>query len=472
MNGKDILELGYPKGPIVGKALACAEALSKLEDDRIVKHVIAHVLKEPELFAKDEGSLCKELADSLLEGQKEADEVEELVKDSVMKPYRTWGYDGIEPQAIEQMDLAMQLPIVAAGALMPDAHWGMGICIGGVLACRNAVIVNCVGVDIACRMRLSILDIVPEHITTNKEHLVNAIEKETRFGIGAKFTRSGRRKHDVMDDSTWYEIPFMTPLKDKAWEQLGTSGGGNHFYLFGVINILKPIGDLKPGRYLAMMSHSGSRGPGAIAANHYQKIATAKLPKRLEKFKALAWLSLDSAEGQEYWQAMNLMGRFAAANHEVMHRQIAKRIGAQVVASFENHHNFAWKETHKGEELIVHRKGATPAGKETFGIIPGSMATSCYLVKGKGNEDSLMSASHGAGRLMSRTAAKQKFIWSVEKKKLEKKGVHVISCGVDEVPGVYKDIEKIMLSQADLVEVLGCFQPKIVKMSPGGRAED
>jgi tRNA-splicing ligase RtcB len=148
-----------------------------------------------------------------------------------------------------------------------------------------------------------------------------------------------------------------------------------------------------------------------------------------------------------------------------------------LLARVENHHNFAWKETHLIEgaprEVIVHRKGATPAGRGVLGIIPGSMASPGFVVRGKGLPESLESASHGAGRVMSRTKALQSFTWSSVRKQLAEAGVELLSAGLDEVPGVYKDIDQVMAAQTDLVEVLGRFDPKLVKMCPAGdRAED
>jgi len=202
-------------------------------------------------------------------------------------------------------------------------------------------------------------------------------------------------------------------------------------------------------------------------------MARSRLPKKYEDLAYLAWLSLDSEEGQEYWSAMNLMGEYAAANHEVIHKLVSKLLGARIIAGVENHHNFAWKEVHGGRELIVHRKGATPAGVGQLGVIPGSMASPAFVVRGKGNADSLNSASHGAGRRMSRKQAREKYNWKAVQKDLEKKGVRVLSAGADEVPGVYKDIEQVMREQADLVEIVARFDPKIVKMcDDGSQAED
>jgi len=393
--------------------------------------------------------------------------------------WRQWG-EGLEGEAVKQMSRACELSVSVAGALMPDAHVGYGLPIGGVLATDNAVIPFAVGVDIACRMKLTVLDLPVAELAPKHDQLVKAIETETRFGVGAKFQR--RRQHDVLD-ADWAVSKITQQNKDRAWAQLGTSGSGNHFVEFGSFTVdeeqaraLGPGGP-GPGEYLALLSHSGSRGTGAQVCDVYSKRAMARhehLPKEL---KHLAWLSLDDADGQEYWAAMNLMGRYAAANHALIHRHIARKLGGDVILDIENHHNFAWKETHevRGEKraVIVHRKGATPAGAGVLGIIPGSMASPGYVVRGKGSPESLHSASHGAGRVMSRTKAMQSFTWSAVKKQLAAAGVELLSAGLDESPGVYKDIAAVMAAQTDLVEVLGRFDPKLVKMCPAGdRAED
>ncbi|MFP6656737.1 MAG: RtcB family protein, partial [Pirellulales bacterium] len=205
----------------------------------------------------------------------------------------------------------------------------------------------------------------------------------------------------------------------------------------------------------------------------YSSIARSKLPAKYDSLGKLAWLDLDSHEGQEYWMAMNLMGEYAAANHDVIHRLITKRLGAQIIAGVENHHNFAWKEKHGPRELIVHRKGATPAAEGELGVIPGSMADPAFVVRGKGNAEALKSAAHGAGRRMSRRKAKNKYNWNAIKRDLAEKGVRVLSAGADEVPGVYKRIEDVMREQSDLIETVARFDPKIVKMcGDGSKPED
>lgn len=385
-------------------------------------------------------------------------------------PWRKWG-DAIDIQAEAQMDAASRLPVAVAGALMPDAHVGYGLPIGGVLATRNAVIPYAVGVDIACRMKLTVLDLPLAYLDAQRGRLTEAIERETRFGIGASFRE--RREHEVMD-ADWAVSPITRANRDRAWAQLGTSGSGNHFVEFGVLTVRSAEGlRLEAGRYLALLSHSGSRGTGAAVCDHYSKLAMKRHEDLPKEMKHLAWLAMDSEEGREYWAAMELMGRYAEANHALIHRHVARRLGAAVLLDLENHHNFAWRERHFGEELIVHRKGATPAGRGVLGIIPGSMATPGFVVRGRGVAESLNSSAHGAGRRMSRTQARKTLAWRDVRMMLEKNDVTLISAGLDEAPMVYKDIHSVMAAQSALVEVLAEFVPRLVKMAPHGeRAED
>jgi tRNA-splicing ligase RtcB (3'-phosphate/5'-hydroxy nucleic acid ligase) len=315
-----------------------------------------------------------------------------------------------------------------------------------------------------------VLDLPVRDLERKAERLRKAIETETRFGVGAIFRE--RRSHAVLDED-WSVSPITKANKDRGWSQLGTSGSGNHFVEFGRFTATEPIAGLELGEYVALLSHSGSRGTGAAVCSHYSKLAADRHPDLPKELRRLAWLSLDSAEGQEYWAAMELMGRYAAANHALIHRHIAANLGIEVLLDLENHHNFAWKERHFGRDVVVHRKGATPAGEGVLGIIPGSMAAPGYVVRGKGNPNSLLSAAHGAGRAMSRKAAKDAFTWEKAQRVLKAKGVTLLSAGLDEVPMAYKDIDQVMAAQADLVEVLGRFDPKLVKMAPSGeRPED
>ncbi|HYN21990.1 MAG TPA: RtcB family protein [Thermoanaerobaculia bacterium] len=456
MNVDDLVRLGAPRGEAAhcGVDFITRFVLGGGDRTRLREEVEA-VLQDPSAFVKD--PLRGPFAKALLRSLPSAPQAKPA-------PYSRWG-EGLEPEALAQMERACQLPISVAGALMPDAHPGYGLPIGGVLATDNAVIPYAVGVDIACRMKMTVLDVPVRDLERKAERLRKAIETETRFGVGSTF--HDRRSHEVLDED-WSVSPITQANKDRGWSQLGTSGSGNHFVEFGTFTANEPIAGLEPGEYVALLSHSGSRGTGAQVCAHYSQRAVELHPNLPKELRRLAWLPLDSAEGQEYWAAMELMGRYAAANHALIHQHIAGHLGAEVLLDLENHHNFAWKERHFGRDVVVHRKGATPAGKGVLGIIPGSMATPGYVVRGKGNPDSLLSAAHGAGRAMSRKAAKDAFTWEKAQRVLKAKGVTLLSAGLDEVPMAYKDIDKVMAAQADLVEVLGRFDPKLVKMAPSG----
>ncbi len=464
MKSRDIVAIGIPKHlvKIAQRTLAAAQQSGMKK--RAMPDFLAAVWSNPEANVTD--PIAADLATSLVDYKASAKNFEARESPA---PYRQWGTD-LEPQSVQQMVHACELPIAVRGALMPDAHLGYGLPIGGVLGTKGAVIPYAVGVDIACRVKLSVLDLPVERLKNDAEGLTKALIDETRFGIGAHF--STRRQHDVMDRD-WSVTPTTLRLKDKAWSQLGSSGGGNHFVEFGIFEVDHDSLGLPAGKYLALLSHSGSRGTGAAVCQEYSKRAMATHPGLPKDLKHLAWLDLDDEDGQEYWAAMSLMGEYAAGNHACIHRHIVKHLGAEVLLNVENHHNFAWKEQHGGREVVVHRKGATPASKGELGVIPGSMASPAYVVRGKGCEESLRSASHGAGRRMSRKKAKATYNFQQIRKELEKNGVHVLSAGADEVPFVYKRIEQVMADQKDLVDVVARFDPKIVKMcGDGSRPED
>jgi tRNA-splicing ligase RtcB (3'-phosphate/5'-hydroxy nucleic acid ligase) len=464
MNTKDLIRLGVPPGEATRRGIEfIARYILKGLDKADLPADVEAVVQHPAAFTNDD--LRGEFARSLLRSNR-------TIRNAPAA-WQQWG-EGLEPEAVNQMGRACQLPVAVAGALMPDAHVGYGLPIGGVLATDNAVIPYAVGVDIACRMKLTVLDLPLRELDRQREKLITAIAAETRFGIGSMFKQ--RRNHEVMD-ADWSVSPITRQNKDRAWAQLGTSGSGNHFVEFGIFTLDQPLGELPAGEYVALLSHSGSRGTGAAVCDHYSKLAMALHPELAREHKHLAWLPLNSDAGQEYWAAMELMGRYAAANHALIHRQIARHLRLNVLLDVENHHNFAWMERHRihgaEREVVVHRKGATPAGAGVLGIIPGSMASPGFLVRGKGNLASLQSAAHGAGRVMSRTKALSTFEWGKVNRVLKERGVKLISAGLDEVPGVYKDIHQVMAAQSDLVEILARFDPKLVKMAPHGeRPED
>lgn len=466
MKPKHLIELGIPTGRCIELAVELVRQTGKMRlDDREVTPKLKELLANPQAFVAHH--LYGPLATAVIEHRAAGGSFEPRASPA---PYRIWGGEGLEAGALQQMANAAQLPVAARGALMPDAHQGYGLPIGGVLATRNAVIPYAVGVDIACRMKLTVLDLPAGELAAHEDRLAKAIEQETRFGVGASFRE--RRDHEVLEDD-WSVSPVTRANRDKAWSQLGTSGSGNHFVEFGTLTLPRDDLGLAGGTYLALLSHSGSRGTGAAVAAHYSKLAMNRHPELPRELRQLAWLDLDSDEGREYWAAMELMGRYAAANHAMIHRHIARHLGAQVLLDVENHHNFAWRENHGGEDVIVHRKGATPAGAGVLGVIPGSMADPGFIVRGKGSADSLHSAAHGAGRRMSRTAAFNQFNWDDAKKLLRERGVKLLSAGLDELPMAYKNIREVMAAQEDLVEVVARFDPRLVKMAPAGeRPED
>ncbi|MGX1753090.1 RtcB family protein [Sphingobacterium sp. NPDC055346] len=468
INGNDLIALGYKENLAIGVALKINKKRLGFSKEEMLTKFKA-VLDDPKGFAED--PLFSPLSFALLN-------IEELEKYNIpLKteelPYEVYGAEQIEDGAKSQMKTAMKLPVTVAGALMPDAHQGYGLPIGGVLGTKNAIIPYAVGVDIGCRMALSIFDLPASYVDTHRDELKKILMKTTRFGAGNGFLKDERLDHEVLENDQFDANPFVKQLKDKAWTQLGSSGGGNHFVEFGIMEFNEEDKELgvPQGQYLALLTHSGSRGLGAMIANHYTKKAMqfCQLP---HEAKHLAYFDLDSAEGQEYWLAMNLAGDYASACHEVIHEKVLSELGAERLTKVENHHNFAWKEMWKGEELIVHRKGATPAAKGVMGIIPGSMAAPGFLVRGKGAEGAINSASHGAGRLMSRTQAIKTLSRKELNQRLEDLGITLIGADLDEAPMAYKNIHEVMDAQKELLDVVASFHPKVVRMAEDGSRED
>ncbi len=468
ISGKILKFRGWPEGPMIRLAKDAAQRLweAGLDREAILERLDA-VRVDPVAFANDEvvGELARELITQ--SAQPVARERDESLREAPLA-YHVWGKAFIDPGALAQMDNALRLPVSVAGALMPDAHVGYGLPIGGVLATEDSVIPYAVGVDIACRMRLSVYDVSPSVLGQKPDPFEKALLQQTRFGMGAKWSKNERPDHPVLEDEAWDELPLLRHLHAIAIEQLGTSGTGNHFVEWGVFELQQPEArlGLAPGSYLALLSHSGSRGVGFKIAEHYSKLAQTLHPRLDKAVRHLAWLDLHSEPGQEYWTAMELAGRFASANHWVIHHRVAAAVGLREVASVENHHNFAWAESlPDGRRAIIHRKGATPAGPGVLGVIPGSMGDAGYVVRGRGVPESLNSAAHGAGRQMSRKQAIHTITRSERDRYLRERGITLLGGGLDESPQAYKRITDIIAAQSDLVEIVGKFTPKIVRMA-------
>lgn len=460
MNGKHIAKLGFG-----GRAAALALAAAKVRERAGLRRQeilgeLASVRDHPEAYVA--GGVYADLAAELTS----RGPVRPAALRPTPLPYRLWGEDLIEPGARAQMDVAMRLPVSRAGALMPDAHVGYGLPIGGVLATQGAVIPYGVGVDIGCSMMLSVLPLPPDALSTDEARQL--LLKHTRFGAGVSFEKAWRGNHEVLDDPAWREQALLRRLRDKAAEQLGTSGSGNHFVEFGTLHLPATDLGLPAGDYLALLSHSGSRGFGAQVAHHYTKVAQALHPQLDPAARQLAWLPLHTEEGEGYWQAMTLAGRYALANHDLIHARLARALDTEPLAQVRNSHNLAWKQTlPNGEEVVVHRKGATPAEAGRLGLIPGSMADPGFVVRGRGHPEALASASHGAGRQLGRKAAERTLNKRDVQAYLKERGVTLLGGGVDEAPQAYKRIEEVLARQRDLVDVVAEFRPRVVRMDTG-----
>lgn len=455
MNNHQLEKLGVPRSAFKF-AIQGIQKLAKCDNAQMknVKALISSVMTNPDEY-KD-NVYFSDLAKSIIEDRD--------YKPHTPIGFKIWGKDLIDPNAMQQMTNICAIPVARKAAMMPDSHFCHSIPVGGVVGLENAISVEMVGPDIACRIKFSFLDIKPVDFFKKHNLFCDALNKGTSFGTGGE--RIHRTEHPVFDKD-WNITKVTRESKDKAYRQLGTSGSSNHFVNFGVVELFEKdeVLGLDAGEYVGIMSHSGSRGTGADIYRHYGNLAKTMLPDRYKEQGLTPWLDLNTQAGQEYFEAMTLAGDYAAANHDVIHKNLSKLSGTKIIAGVENHHNFAFKEIHDGKELIVHRKGATPASLGEYGAIPSSMGTPAYIVKGLGNPDSLNSASHGTGRVLSRTQAKNKYNFKAVKNDLAKKGITVLGAGADEVPGAYKDINEVLAAQADLVQPIAKFMPVIVRMS-------
>jgi len=342
-------------------------------------------------------------------------------------------------------------------AIMPDAHQGYGMPIGGVMATQDVIVPNAVGVDIGCGMCA-----VKTSLTEIDTEILKKIMGEIRQAVPVGFNKHNNiQSENLMPDKRNSGL-IVSREWDNALISLGTLGGGNHF-----IEIQK--GD---DGHIWIMIHSGSRNLGFKVANYYNKLAVElneKYKSGVPKSHELAFLPVDSEEGQAYIKEMSYCVDFALANRKLMMERVKLQFEyyADSKIKFDPMiniaHNYASLEHYSGKNVWIHRKGATLAREGTIGIIPGSQGTKSYIVKGKGNKDSFYSCSHGAGRKMGRGQAKKTLSLAEEQKKLE--GIiHSVrhEQDLDEAPGAYKDITIVMANQNDLVDVLVELTPLAV----------
>ncbi|MEM9546574.1 MAG: RtcB family protein [Bacteroidota bacterium] len=423
--------------------------------------LIQKIKKEPENYLQD--PILNRIANEFYQPESVNTTLID-VKDHDIE-FNIFGRPLIKSNAYQQMKMALKLPISRKAALMPDSHLGYGIPVGGVLATEKAVIPYAVGMDIGCRMSLTLYHATERFFNMHSHKFKQSIVDNTAFGISKVIGYA--QEHEFLDRDVFRATPLLKSLKKKAARQLGSSGSGNHFVEWGLVDLKHDeTTELPAGTYVGLLAHSGSRGFGASIARFYSDLAknNSNLPFNL---RHLAWLDLDKDEGKEYWEAMNLAGDYARACHDRIHINVAKAVGLDPIGKIENHHNFAWKELIDAQEIIVHRKGATPAGKDQLGIIPGSMTDPGFIVKGRGNRQSINSASHGAGRKCSRKEIQSKTTNSAMKKHLRQHRVTLIGGALDESPFAYKSLEQVMAHQQELVEKIGTFTPRIVRMDRG-----
>ena len=457
---KELNRLGYTDNIARSMVTEIVAKHCKHKSEEEIIATLQDLQKHPESYKDD--NVWRKVAEILSPSKVEVSTYE---LHATPLPYSIYGQENIDQLAISQMEMAMRLPITVSGALMPDGCAGYGLPIGGVLATTDDVVIPyAVGKDIGCRMSLTILDAGADFLEKHQDRAVEALINNTAFGLDGILPF--KQYHALFDKSEFREIPILKKLREKAVRQLGSSGKGNHFVDICEVDLPQTNTiNLPEGKYVGILSHSGSRGLGAAIADYYTAIAkeTCRLPRQAGPF---AWLSLKSDAGQEYWKCMEIAGEYSAINHEFIHYNVAKALRLKPLMTVSNHHNFAWRETlPDGQKVIIHRKGATPAHCGELGIIPGSMATPGYIVSGSGYANSLYSASHGAGRKMSRLDAKNSISHYALKKYLAEKNVTLIGGTTEEAPQAYKDINSVMESQKELVNIEGRIIPRIVRMS-------
>src|SRR5215212_4886828 len=301
LTGKQLRAIGYPQGPVISIAMNIMEKNFKHLPEADALEILSSILQSPNQYAQDGvlGKIAEALLPKATLGHEAGSGLDVSLNETGIQ-FNVFGSEGIEQGAMHQMYTAVKIPVAIAGALMPDAHHGYGLPIGGVLATENAVIPYGVGVDIGCRMCLSIFDIDPKELTQKEHYFTRELNEATLFGSGSMFESPA--DHEVMYRKEFDELGLLKGLQGRAWKQLGSSGSGNHFVEFGTVEVGEKdkVFGVEAGQYLGLLSHSGSRALGANIANHFTKIAKEK--RRLPGEAAnLAWLNLNEQEGTEYW---------------------------------------------------------------------------------------------------------------------------------------------------------------------------
>jgi tRNA-splicing ligase RtcB (3'-phosphate/5'-hydroxy nucleic acid ligase) len=388
-----------------------------------------------------------------------------------------WGSH--DEATIAQIKRCANDPRVAGAALMADGHKGYSMPIGGVIAYRDAISPSGVGYDISCGNKAARTNLRADDIRADMGKIMDEIARTVAFGVGR--TSGQARDHELFDDPTWHDIPQLRPLQQLAREQLGSVGSGNHF-----VDIFE---DEKGWVWVGV--HFGSRGFGHKTASGFLNLAAGRAfddraPGEHMDQPATV-LSLHTDLGQSYWRAMALAGRYAYAGRDTVVDQVLGILGASATDAVHNHHNYAWIERHNGEEVVVVRKGATPAQPGQRGFIGGSMGDISVIVEGIASEEAqaaLFSTIHGAGRVMSRTQAAGKRRWVREGGQrvqqvvregaisrtmmhawLKREGVELRGGGTDESPHVYRRLPDVLAAHAGTIKILHTLRPLGVAMA-------
>ena len=388
-----------------------------------------------------------------------------VIPDLGKLPIKAWvkNKEEIDDNCLEQAINLSSLPFAFKHiALMPDTHMGYGMPIGGILATENVIIPNAVGVDIGCGMSFTLFDLtldkIDKVITNDKQPLILAILANIKRNIPVGFAHHKEAQDWSRFNSAPLDCPPVAEQLEKSRYQLGTLGGGNHFIELQI--------EPKTNK-LAIMLHSGSRNFGKQICDYYSKLAEMlndRWHTNVPKEHQLSFLPLDDESGVSYYKAMNFALDFAEENRHIMMERcvnifinmVKKYTGIdniKIELQVNAHHNYATIENHFGRNVMVHRKGAIRARKDDWGIIPGSMGTASYIVRGLGNRDSFCSASHGAGRIMGRKEAERKFTQQAVVEDMKSRGIKVLAEGsyVDECPWAYKNIDEVIDNEKDLV---------------------
>lgn len=459
LRSKDLRNINYTQDAWISLALSLSGRFMKHAslDEKIT--FLKHVLQSPHDYL--EVPHWSKLAEKILAENNDSPEIKVLSLRKEPLPFNVMGQNLVDEQTITQMQQVMQLPLDLKGALLPDAHVGYGFPIGSVLALKDRVVPYGVGVDIGCSMSLSIFDAGPEFFHKHDFGLKQSLIDHTHFGQGG--WKNQKYDHPILEDPRFEDNILLKKRKGKAALQLGTSGSGNHFVEWGIIELTEQYRGIAPGKYLALLTHSGSRGLGADIANHFVDIAMqeCRLPQKLER---LAWLGTNTEAGMDYWMGMELAIDFAKACHESLHLKLKNLFGFSTLLHFTEAHNHAQKEQIEGGEWVVHRKGANQVRLAEPLIIPGSMKDRAYLVEGVPSETFLNSLAHGSGRRLSRQKATLSTTRSEMLKQLKKEQITLIDGSLDENPFAYKSIEQVMKAQSAFCSIKGIFYPKIIRM--------